>query len=160
MSREQGFAPFYDENSRVLILGSFPSVMSRREGFYYGNPRNRFWPTLAAFFGDKLPVTVEEKRAFLSRHGIALWDMVASCEIQGSADDKIRGEHVVDIDMLFGHAPIELVLCNGTKAFSLYAASPLEGVPYIKLPSTSPANPRFSEKVWFDALSEVFHDQI
>ncbi len=152
--RAEGFAPVFDETSRVLILGSFPSVRSRREGFYYGNPQNRFWKMLSSFFGEPLPKTVEEKRALVLGHGVALWDMVTSCEIVGSADDSIRGEHVADVGYLFGHAPIECVLCNGAKAYALYADA--GAIPAKKMPSTSPANPRYREEVWHAALAEVF----
>lgn len=154
----EGFAPVFDGGSRVLILGSFPSVKSRREGFYYGNPQNRFWGMLSRFFGEPLPKSVEEKRALVLGHGVALWDMVASCEIEGSADDSIRGEHVADVGDLFRHAPIECVLCNGTKAYELYLRTgPL---PAKKMPSTSPANPRYREEVWHSALREAFSGRL
>lgn len=157
MNRVEGFAPVYDERSRVLILGSFPSVKSREVGFYYGNPQNRFWKMLCSFFGEKIPPTVEGKTAFLLRHGIALWDMVASCEIVGSADASIRGEHVVDVASILGHAPIEIVLCNGTKSYDLLSALSPELLPRVrKMPSTSPANPRYREEIWHSALAEIF----
>ncbi len=155
--RYAGFAPVFDENSRVLILGSFPSVKSRAEGFYYGNPQNRFWRMLSAFFGEELPATIEGKRSLLLGHGVALWDMIDSCEIVGSADDKIKGEHVVDLAMVLGHAPIERVLCNGSKAYALLAERAPEALPMTKkMPSTSPANPRYRAEVWHTALGEIF----
>lgn len=157
MSRFGGFAPVYDENSRVLILGSFPSVMSRAEGFYYGNPRNRFWKMLCGFFQEEIPPTIEGKRDFLLRHGIAVWDMVTECDIVGSADDRIRGEYVADIGIICGHTPIRCVLCNGTKSYELLQEHCPEYLPIArKMPSTSPANPRYREEVWYAALCENF----
>ncbi len=157
MSMERGFAPVFDEKSRVLILGSFPSVLSRAEGFYYGNPQNRFWKMLSSFFHEELPTSIAQKMALLLGHGVALWDIVAQCEITGSKDDSIRGEQVVDLHIICGHAPIERVLCNGTKAHSLLLAAGTEGLPPIlKLPSTSPANPRYLERTWHEALAEIF----
>lgn len=153
MSRERGFGPLFDENSKVLVLGSFPSVRSRAQGFYYGNPQNRFWSTLSAFFGEDLPRTVEEKRSLCLRHGVALWDIVTECDITGSADDSIRGEHVADLNVILKHAPVKAILCNGAKSYSLLERSAPERLAIaLKLPSTSPANPRFSKEVWFEAL--------
>ena len=159
--RAEGFAPVYDGESRVLILGSFPSVKSRAEGFYYGNPQNRFWRMLAAFFVEPLPQTVEEKQAFVLKHRIALWDMVASCEIVGSMDIAIKGERVVDVKSILRHAPIRKILCNGAKSFELFsAAHPALLSMAVKLPSTSPANPRYREEAWHAALSEAFGGEI
>lgn len=157
MSRFSGFEPVFDGESRVLILGSFPSVKSRAEGFYYGNPQNRFWRMLSSFFGENIPNTVEEKRAFLLRRRVALWDMVASCEVKGSADASISGEQVVDVNAILEGSNIALVLCNGTKAYELFSESASGYISIAKkMPSTSPANPRYSEKVWHEALAEVF----
>ena len=83
-------APVYDEHSNILILGSFPSVKSREQGFFYGHPQNRFWRVLAAVYGNQVPQTVKEKKAFLLQNGVAVWDVIASCEIQGSADSSIK----------------------------------------------------------------------
>ena len=83
------FGPFYDKDSKVLILGSIPSPKSREQGFYYGHPRNRFWPVLAALFGERIPQTVPERKDFLTRHNIALWDVLASCDIKGADDGSI-----------------------------------------------------------------------
>ncbi len=158
--RAEGFAPVWDGESRVLILGSFPSVKSRAEGFYYGNPQNRFWPMLAHFFGEGLPATVEEKRAFVLRRKIALWDMVSSCDIVGSADASIQGAQTVDVRSILGHAPIRCVLCNGTKSYELFSAvhPGLVGMAK-KMPSTSPANPRYREEVWHAALGEALQGE-
>jgi len=102
-------APIYDENSKTLILGSFPSVKSREENFYYGHPQNRFWMVLSAVFEDTVPLTVDEKRRFLLRHGIALWDVIQSCEIEGSADSSIRNVTPNDISVILQHADIQRI---------------------------------------------------
>ncbi len=153
--RYEGFGPVFDGESRVLILGSFPSVMSRSEGFYYGNPRNRFWPMLAAFFHEKLPQTIAEKRALILENHIALWDMVGTCEVNGSSDASISEATCVDLNQVLG-GKIGTILCNGTKSFSMLG----EHFPQLlsmaeKLPSTSPANPRYREEVWHAALARA-----
>ena len=139
---EHPFPPVFDERSRILILGSYPSVKSRQEGFFYGYPQNRFWPMLAAIFGEETPVSVDEKKALLRRHGLALWDVIADCEITGSSDASIRNAVPVDIARITAHAPIERVICNGTTAGRLYKKHllPLTGMEAVVLPSTSPAN--------------------
>lgn len=153
----EGFAPVFDENSRVLILGSFPSVRSRAQGFYYGNPQNAFWRTLGAFFHEEPPKDVEGRRAYVLRHGAALWDVVISCTIEGSSDASIQGETVADVASLVKGSNIRRILCNGTTAYKLFQRHFPELVPIAKkLPSTSPANPRFCPEAWSEALSEAF----
>lgn len=140
------FPPVFDDNSRVLILGSFPSVKSREVSFYYGNPQNRFWRVLAALFGGDVPSTVEEKRAFLLSHGIALWDVIASCDIVGSDDSSIKNALPNDVKSLVAKTRIERVFTNGGTAHRLYRAH-LErevGIEAAALPSTSPANASYS----------------
>ncbi|MBQ9746519.1 MAG: DNA-deoxyinosine glycosylase [Clostridia bacterium] len=135
-------APVFDENSRVLILGSFPSVKSREEMFFYGHPQNRFWRVLAAVFGEPVPRTVEAKREFLLSHGVALWDMLASCEITGSADSSIKNAVPNDLSPIFGTAKIEKIFVNGKTAekyYNKYIKKALEREA-VCLPSTSPAN--------------------
>ena len=136
------FPPVYDERSRVLILGSFPSVKSREQGFFYGHPQNRFWRVLAAVFGAELPMTVPERRTFLLRQGIALWDVIASCEIVGSSDASIRNVVPNDLSVILDAAPIRAIFVNGKTAFRYYRqyAEPVTGRPAVCLPSTSPAN--------------------
>ena len=136
------FPPVYDERSRVLILGSFPSVKSREQGFFYGHPQNRFWRVLAAVFADEVPGTVPDRRAFLLRHGVALWDVLAACEIEGSADASIRAAAPNDLGPILAAAPIRAVYVNGQTAGKLYRThiEPLTGRPAVTLPSTSPAN--------------------
>ena len=208
MRVEHGFEPVYDENSRVLVLGTMPSVKSREQGFYYGHPQNRFWKVIAAtvargsecaseseivggsaaavsgkaFAGGSaggcgngnavravgvcgcdaenaasmhetvcVPRTIEEKRALLLSAGIAVWDVLAACEIEGSEDSSIRNPEPADIGMLLRAASgIKKVICNGDKAYKLYmkffagADSMPFGLPTVKLPSTSPANAAWS----------------
>lgn len=136
------FGPFYDEKSKILILGTIPSPKSREEGFYYGHPRNRFWPVLSGLFGEATPVTVQEKKALLKKHGIALWDVLASCEIKGAEDSSIKNPQANDMRLIFNVADIRAVFTTGGKAAKLYEklCLPVCGVPAIKLPSTSPAN--------------------
>ena len=134
--------PVWDENSRVLILGTMPSPRSREEGFYYGHPRNRFWPVLAAVFGEETPQGTAERREFCLRHGIALWDVLASCAIEGADDASIRQAVANPIGELLDRAPIERIYTTGKKAFDLYRrlCLPHTGVEAVSLPSTSPAN--------------------
>lgn len=134
--------PVYDRHSQILILGSFPSVKSRENQFFYGHPQNRFWKVLAALFGTDVPQSVaEKKRLLLSRH-IALWDVVASCEIIGSSDSSIRDVVPADLTLITGHVPIRQIFTNGKTADKLYQKHCLAQthMPAICLPSTSPAN--------------------
>ncbi|MCD8307916.1 MAG: DNA-deoxyinosine glycosylase [Clostridia bacterium] len=156
MERYKGFEPVYDKDSELLILGSFPSVKSRRTDFYYGNPQNRFWKTVCGYFGEEVPVSTEGKKEFLLRRSIALWDVVTECEIDGSKDDTIRNFSVADIPGLVKKARIRRIALNGGKAYEIFVQNFAGiGVPYVKLPSTSPANTRFSLKEWEDALQNV-----
>jgi len=134
--------PLYDRNSTVLILGSFPSVRSRAEGFYYGHPQNRFWNVLASVYGKEEPRGIEDKKQFLLSHGVALWDVIASCEITGSADSSIRNAVPNDIGRILSAAPIRHLFVNGHTAEALYRRwiLPQNGREAICLPSTSPAN--------------------
>ncbi len=155
--RKIGFAPVFDAQSRVLILGSFPSVKSRLIDFYYGNKQNRFWRTVCGFFGETVPETTEGKKEFLFRRKLALWDMVTTCEIEGSADAAVRNAEVADLNAVLAHAPIEKILLNGTLSYDLFVKSYADiKIPYVKMPSTSPANPRFTEEVWRNELNDVF----
>ena len=156
----EGFAPVFDEKSRVLILGSFPSVKSRAVGFYYGNPQNKFWRTLGAFFHEEPPKDADGRRAYVLKHGVALWDVVLSCTIAGSSDASIERETVADVASLVKGSGICRILCNGTTAYRLFAEHFPELVPIAKkLPSTSPANPRFSAAAWHTALQKAFEEK-
>ncbi len=152
-----GFAPVFDKDSKVLILGSFPSVKSRQIDFYYGNKQNRFWRTLCGYFGEEVPESTKGKKEFLARRRIALWDMVIACEIEGSADSSVKNAEVANLREVLNVAKIEKILLNGSLSYDLFIKS-YEGIelPYQKLPSTSPANPRFDKKAWEEALDEVF----
>ncbi len=150
---EHPIAPVYNEKSRILILGSFPSVRSREVGFFYGHPQNRFWPLMAALFDEKPFADIPAKRAFLLAHGIALWDSARRCEIRGSSDASLREIEPTDLSPLFAAAPIGQVFCNGRASFEIYRKfqEPRFG-PAILLPSTSPANAAWSlprlEEAW------------
>ncbi|MCQ2425901.1 MAG: DNA-deoxyinosine glycosylase [Lachnospiraceae bacterium] len=136
------FPPVYDERSEILILGSFPSVKSREENFFYGHPRNRFWQVTAAVFGEEVPHTVGEKKAFLLRNRVALWDVIASCEIEGSADSTIGKVIPNDLSLILSSAPIRAVFVNGRTAEKYYRlyTEKKTGREAVCLPSTSPAN--------------------
>lgn len=153
-----GFAPVYDADSRVLILGSFPSPKSREDGFYYGHPQNRFWPLLAALTGSEVPAARGEKIKLLLTHHIALWDTVQSCVITGASDSSIREAVPNAVEEVLRCAPVEAVFCNGGASWTLYRRYilPRTGVEAIRLPSTSPANAAWSfdrlEREWRHAL--------
>ena len=134
--------PLYDENSRILILGSFPSVKSREQAFFYGHPQNRFWRALPVLYGEEPLTEIPEKHAFCTRHGIALWDVIASCEIVGSSDSSIQNAVANDLTVILSAAPIERIFTNGKTAGKLYDRYilPQIGKPAVCLPSTSPAN--------------------
>ncbi len=155
------FPPVVGPHSHTLILGSFPSVKSREQGFFYGHPRNRFWPLLAAIYGEDVPADIPGKEILILRHGLALWDVIAACTITGSSDASIKDARPVDIRRITDQAHIRRVLCNGAlagKLYQRYLADAL-ALPAIVLPSTSPANaawslPRLAE-VWRSALEVV-----
>ena len=134
--------PTYDENSRILILGSFPSVKSRECGYFYGHPSNRFWKVVAAVFEDDVPGTVEGKRAFLLKHGIAVWDVIASCSIEGSSDSSIKDVVPNDLTKILAETGIRKIFVNGRTAEKMYRKYTQEktGIEAVCLPSTSPAN--------------------
>lgn len=136
------FSPIYDEDSRILILGSFPSVKSRENHFYYGHSQNRFWKVLAKVLETDVPQTIEEKKELLLKNHIAIWDVIASCNIVGSSDISIRDVEVNDFSKILKESHIQTIYVNGGKAYELYHkyAEPKTGLSAIKLPSTSPAN--------------------
>lgn len=134
--------PIFDKRSRVLVLGTMPSPVSRAAGFYYAHPRNRFWQVLAALFDEPVAATNERRRDQLLRHHIALWDVLASCDIEGASDASITNAHPNDLKRIIDAAPIEAVFCTGAKSAELYARHCRDrtGIDAVKLPSTSPAN--------------------
>jgi len=149
--------PVFDKDSAVLILGSFPSVKSREEGFFYGHPQNRFWKVTARVFGEEVPQTIAEKKSFLLRNHIALWDVIGSCDIEGSSDASIRNVSVNDISLILKTANIKAVFLNGKKAFSLYRKYMYPEVKRegICLPSTSPANAMWSVDKLIDEWKQI-----
>ncbi len=137
--------PVFDKASRILILGTMPSVRSREAGFYYMNPQNRFWSILCAILREPLPKTADERRMLVLEHGIALWDVLRSCEIEGSSDVSIRNPVANDLTKIFQAARIRAVFTTGARATKLYRslAKKNTGVDCIPLPSTSSANRRY-----------------
>jgi hypoxanthine-DNA glycosylase len=136
------FGPLYGPDSRVLILGSFPSVKSREISFYYGHPQNRFWKVIPAILGKDVPVTIEEKKDLILSNGLALWDTIGSCEITGSSDASVRNAKPNDISVILDSCDIRKIFCNGKLSYSLYCKllEPVTGMEAVCLPSTSPAN--------------------
>lgn len=150
-------APVYDEHSRILILGSFPSVRSREDGFFYGHPQNRFWKILAALFSSSEPLTIAEKKSFLLSHGIALWDVIASCDITGSADSSIKNAVPNDVERILQRTDIEKIFVNGKtseKYYNKYLKEKL-GRNAVCLPSTSPANAAWTMERLIEAWSVI-----
>lgn len=139
----QPFEPVCTGQSRVLVLGSLPSKLSRKNGFYYGNPQNRFWRVMAAVVGEPVPTTVPEKRAMLERHGVALWDVIEECDIRGSSDASIRNARPAALERILGVCDLQAVFTNGRTAerlYKRYLARKAPTIPMTCLPSTSPAN--------------------
>lgn len=136
------FPPLYDKDSKILVLGSFPSVKSREQLFFYGHPQNRFWKVTAAVFGDDVPKSIEDKKAFLHKNHIALWDVIASCDIEGSADSTIKNVVPNDLDAIIKNSKVKRIFVNGKTAekyYNKYTKDKLERAA-VCLPSTSPAN--------------------
>ena len=154
------FGPLYDASSRILILGSFPSVKSREQNFFYGHPQNRFWRVVSGLLGEPLPRTIEEKRELILSHHIALWDTIASCTVTGSSDASIKDVVPNDLSGILGAADIRTVYCNGAASWSLYEKyiKPVSGRPAVKLPSTSPANAAWSAERLREAWSVILKD--
>lgn len=155
---EHPIEPVYDKNSKILILGSFPSVKSREAGFFYGHPKNRFWRVMASVCQDKLPETIEEKKNFLLRNHIAVWDVIHSCDISGSSDSSIKNVVTNDLSVILQTADIDKIFVNGRKAEELYNKYifPKLNRRAIFLPSTSPANAAWR----LDRLAEIWREYI
>ena len=152
------FPPLYNERSRILILGSFPSVKSREQRFFYGHPQNRFWKVLASVLGSPVPADIPEKRDMLLSRGIALWDSIARCDIEGSADASIENVVPNDLRPILDAAEIRQIFCNGRKSWEMYARyiEPSVKRQAVCLPSTSPAN-----AVWsLDRLTEAWREKL
>lgn len=140
------FPPLFDEKSEILILGSFPSVKSREQNFFYGHAQNRFWRVVSAVYGAEVPVTIEDKRTFLLQNGIALWDVIASCNISGSSDSSIKNVTANDLTVITDNADIKQIFVNGKTAEKYYNKYVRNIIcrDAICLPSTSPANAAWS----------------
>ncbi len=140
------FPPLYDSNSKILILGSFPSVKSREQLFFYGHPQNRFWKVTAAVYDSPVPRTIPEKKEFLLSHHIALWDVIASCDITGSSDSSIKNVTPNDLLPILSSSEISSIFVNGKTAEKYYKrfTEPHTGIKAVCLPSTSPANAAWS----------------
>ena len=153
------FGPLYSESSKVLILGSFPSVKSREQNFFYGHPQNRFWKVIAAVFGEPVPELkdIPAKRNLILNNGLALWESIASCEIVGSSDSSIRNARANDLSLILDNAPIDRIYCNGKKSHELYKKyiEPATGREAECLPSTSPANAQWTLEKLIDAWEVI-----
>lgn len=154
------FEPVFDSESQVLILGSFPSVLSFKNNFYYGNPQNRFWGLMQEIFGMSV-ATIEDKKTLLLTNNIALWDIVQSGENTfngkaSSSDSNLKCEVVADIDWLISNSKVQKIVCNGKKAYELFCKNYPKLVSMaVCLPSTSPANVRFEKKSWIEQLKDL-----
>ena len=151
------FDAFFNKYSRVLILGTIPSPKSREQGFYYGHPQNRFWKVLADVLDEEFPQTVKERKGFLKRNHIALWDVLESCEIKGASDVSIRNARPNDMNRILQAADIRAIFATGAKAAQLYKklCFPECGVEAVRLPSTSPANCGCSYETLREAYSQI-----
>ncbi|MCR5107654.1 MAG: DNA-deoxyinosine glycosylase [Lachnospiraceae bacterium] len=151
-------SPVYDKESKVLVLGSFPSVKSREVKFFYGHPQNRFWKVLSTITGEPVPSSIEEKKSFLLRNHIAVWDVASSCEIEGSSDSSIRNVTPNDISRILDTADIKRIYANGKTAWKMYEKylKEVTGRECSCLPSTSPANAAYS----VERLSEEWKDMV
>ena len=149
------FEPVYDKASEILILGTLPSVKSRENNFYYGHKQNRFWKVLATLLKEPVPDTIEEKKAMLLAHRIALWDVIQSCDIKGSSDSSIKNVQPTDIGMILEKTNVTQIYANGNKAGQLYKRYqfPVTGIEAMVLPSTSPANAAWS----LERLCKAWH---
>ncbi len=151
-------APVFDSESKVLILGSFPSVKSRETMFFYGHPQNRFWKVIASLCNETIPTTVEEKKALLLKNHIAVWDVIAGCDIEGSSDSSIKNVEANDLSIILDNAPIKAIYVNGKTAEKYYKKyiEKTIGRKAVCLPSTSPANAAWSFERLLDEWSVIF----
>lgn len=152
------FEPLYDSSSKILILGSFPSVKSREQLFFYGHPQNRFWKIISSLLNEPLPQTIEEKKKLCLKHHVALWDSIQSCEISGSSDASIKNVKTNDIQKILSKTNITKICCNGKTSYNLYEKYiyPSTKIHACCLPSSSPANAAYS----FDKLLKEWKEII
>ncbi len=151
-----GFKPIIFDDSEILILGSFPSVKSRENNFYYANPRNRFWPMLAKIFNEPAPISIEDKINICQKHKIAIWDVASQSDLSGSSDTNLKNSNLKfsDIDTLLKtHPSIKKILCNGSLAYNLFINNFSTDIYVAKMLSTSPANVRFQIDDWAKELT-------
>ena len=151
------FKPIYNKESKILILGSIPSVKSREYNFYYGHPKNRFWELIAKIYNKKIPVTIDEKTDLILRNNLAIYDVIKSCDIEGSSDSSIKNVVINNINKIIRDSSINKIIFNGNKSYELY--NKYESNKFnnlVVLPSTSPANARFT----FDKLYATWKNQI
>ncbi len=137
--------PLYNQDSKILILGSFPSIKTREYGFFYGHPQNRFWPILEVLFNEELTRDIEQRREFILKNKIALYDSIYQCDIIGSSDASIQNVVPSDLSEVFENADIKQVFCNGATSYKYYKKyhAKKSGIKGISLPSSSPANARY-----------------
>lgn len=150
--------PVYNENSKVLILGSLPSLKSREIGFYYSHPQNRFWKTLERVYGEKIGTSINERKEFVLKHNIALFDVIKSCDINSSSDSSIKNIVPNNISTILKETKIEVIFTTGKKAYDLYNKHifPKTKIEAVYLPSTSPANcPKGIEEKLYDTYKEI-----
>ena len=151
-------SPIFDKNSKILILGSFPSSKSREQKFFYAHPQNRFWKVISTITNEKLPISTDDKKELLLRNNIAVWDVIKSCDVIGSSDSSIENVVINDFSIIFSNANIRRIYANGNKAYSLFRKLYSKDVEIFKLPSTSPANAQYSLeslcKEWSAILGE------
>lgn len=141
------FEPVYHKNSKILILGSFPSIKSREINFYYGHPQNRFWKILENIYDEKIENIIDAKKSFLLKNNIALWDTIKECDINSSSDSSIKNAIPNDIELIVKECNLEAIYCNGNTSYKLfmrYFKDTITNIPIICLPSSSPANAKFS----------------
>ncbi|MBQ8924400.1 MAG: DNA-deoxyinosine glycosylase [Lachnospiraceae bacterium] len=152
------FPPLYDENSQILILGSFPSVKSREVKFFYGHPQNRFWKVVANVFDERIPETIEDKKSLILKNHLALWDVISECEITGSSDASIKNAKANDISKILKDSSVKKIIANGKTAERLYIKyiEPVTGIKAVVMPSTSPANAAWS----LDRLVEAWAEEL
>lgn len=156
------FEPVYDKNSTMLILGSFPSIKSREINFYYGHPQNRFWKILENIFNEKIENNTESKIEFLLKNNIALWDTIKECNIVSSSDSSIKNALPNDINIIVKNSNIKAIFCNGNtsyKLFKKYFKDTFKGIDIICLPSSSPANAKFSLENLINVWKNEFKKQ-
>lgn len=146
------FPPLFDRNSSVLILGSFPSVKSREQNFFYGHPQNRFWKLISLLFDEEIPQSIDEKKRLILKHNLALWDVIHSCTVTGSSDSSIKDVVANDLSEILKNSKVNRIFANGALSHKMYMKYifPKTGIEAVKLPSTSPANAAFS----LDRLAE------